>query len=282
MTIIRGLKALSHGYTRNFKEVSDTEENISGSIILESVENDPIIQIDNLWPQTIMLKASISAVPILSQSTIQRIENKHSFAPVNVYQSPKIDSKSIVQSSNMCCSQINVSFENTGVAYGIDESNITFAGTKFDHFSLIFEQKQLFEKKFITLTESVTEDYSVGSHFKFYPYGGFFKYGAHPRQMELCVFRTVQDGRSVALRISPISELLNAGIVGETGSNPIVGIDTYSDSQTLSLYDELKHGSCKIKVKDELSGETAVYLSNTVSHISNTNLMNIYFIKEQK
>lgn len=293
MAIIRGLKALSHGYIRNFKDISDTEENLSSSIILESAAGDVIIDVDETWPESIMLKASMSALPISPNLTIRRIENGHAFTPVNIYQSPKIDSRSIVQSSHMCCAKINVHFENSGVAYDIEKKPISFIGSQFDHFSIIFDASNVFEKDFMILDRSVTESFNSSIScsdkavkYRFYPYGGFFKYGAHPRQMETCVFRTVQDGRSVALRISPVSELMSAGInvfyADATEHSTVTGIHAFSDSHKLSLYDELKNGACSIKVKDEISNEISEYVSETVTHISDTNLINIYFKRKTK
>lgn len=148
----------------------------------------------------------------------------------------------------------------------------------------------MFQTESASIIEKFTTDghlESSGDFGRFYAYGGFYEYGVHPKRIETCVCRTVQDGREMSLRISPISELQSAGIDVfqeriKCGSKEFIGIGSCSQPKKLSLYDELKNGACSITVKNLMTDESATYISNMVSHINGTNIITINFVKEEK
>jgi len=291
--IIRGFRSLSRGYRPNFCAVSDTEDNVANCVMLESDGENALVEVADDWPEFVALEASISAQEIASTATIERIECGHSFGRMSLYHCPKIDSKSVVQSA--CCEKIQIQFENNGLFIADNETH-RFIGRKFAHFAVELSSEYLFEKTFQMESSAITEKFTADGRLeyedrlvqgKFYAYGGFYRYGVHPRQIETCVCRTVQDGREMSLRISPISELQSADIdvfqeLIKCRGKEFVGIGRGSPSQKLSLYDDLKSGACSMTVKNLLTNETAKYISNAVSHISGTNIITINFIKEEK
>ena len=62
MSIIRGLRSISNGYTRNLSNISDSEEEISGEICLITQDDNCNIKIANNWPENIFLRATINPV----------------------------------------------------------------------------------------------------------------------------------------------------------------------------------------------------------------------------
>ena len=269
--IIRGIRSLTKGYMRDLREISDTEENVSNCVMLESDGENVKAEIADDWPDTITLDASISATAISSRAAAECFEDGRSLGKISLYQNPKIDTNSAIQSVRLCCESLSIKFEGTGT-FRIDNETHRFIGREFSHFKMESALENLFEKKFMTETANVVErcvtsETRKSGQYHFYAYGGFFKYGAHPKQIEPCVCRIVR-GRELSLRISPVSELLG------------IGISDLPQSQKMSLYDELKNGACSINIKNALTAEQAKYVSNMVSHISGTNLITVNFTKE--
>lgn len=299
MRITRGIRALSEVYDRDFGDVPDTEENISVGVMLETEDESGVVKLADLWPDFISLNAVMSPTAIVSGATVERLECGKNLGKINLYHGPKIDPQSHISNVSSCCSKITVDFENTG-RYGLDGVVVNFCGKSFDDYEIKFPSKHLFEKTFLVCKDgaSLMEKYVLDSQNgvqleevggmvrgRFYPYGGFFECGIHPQQMESCVFRTTQDGKSVQLRISPIRTLQNLGI-DPTGDQLVenkhkfVGVKEFTPSQKTNLYDELKSGACKIEVLDRNTGETRVFGSHSVVHAARTNLITINFIKE--
>jgi hypothetical protein len=300
MTIIRGIRCISEGYDRDFIGVPETDENASTCVILETNnEEDFSVKIANLWPDFISLDAAMIPTAILNASTIERVENGVNLGKMQIYNSPRIDTQSHIDNPKLCCAKIAINFENTG-KYSLDSYVFSFHGASFDDYEIQFTSASIFEKNFLSCPNeaSILEKYTVDSNriprmehpdgaikYQVYPYGGFFEYGAHPKQMESCIFRTSHDGRSLYLRISKISTLQSIGIdptcdnVSEPGYR-FVGVKDFSESQKINLYDELKNGACRIEVQNKSTEESCFYKSNAVVHIAKTNLISINFIKE--
>ncbi len=293
--IIRGMRSLSQGYTQNFLQLSDTEENLSSCVMLESNGESAMAETVDEWPDSVALEASLSADMISSIVSAERIDNGCTLGRMNFYRNPKIDTKSSVKEANFCCEKLKIKFENAG-SFSMNNEKQNFVGRKFGHFEAQLPSEYIFEKDFLTETADIIEKYSITKDIcmeykgafvqgRFYAYGGFFKYGVHPKQMEACVCRIVQDGREMSLRISPISELLSSGIdifkehISYNGKK-FIGVSNFSASQKMSLYDELKNGACSIKIENTMTHENTTYVSNMVSSISGTNIITINFIKE--
>jgi hypothetical protein len=225
---------------------------------------------------------------------MERVENSQSKDRISIYNSPRIDTQSNVQNLKSCCSKIIVNFENTGKYLRENEAKV-FVGKDFDDYQVSFQSDCLFKKEFLLCQNSISEivdqkgfilHENTFAKCKIYPYGGIFEYGMHPKQMESCVFRTTYDGSSLYLRIFPLSGLRNLGIDPTSDQRmesgyQFVGMKNFTAAQKISLYDELKDGSCKISVANKNANEKSIYRSNAVLYTPKTNLISINFIKEE-
>ncbi|MDR2067802.1 MAG: hypothetical protein LBP41_02320 [Holosporaceae bacterium] len=299
MTILRGIRSLSETYDRDFPNVADTDENISSVVIFETEEEVSFVKLANNWPDFIALEASMSPTTLAGTATMERIEIDKNLGKVSIYNAPPIDAQSHIANIASCCSKIAVNFENAG-RYKLDGNVKNFYEKSFDDYELALSTDCIFEKIFLTCSDgtSLTEKYArnsrggvlleYGGEFarcRFYPYGGFFEYGAHPRQMESCVFRTVHDGKSIFLRISPVSMLKSIGVDPmedklEDGYSSLIGVKEFSSSQRTNLYDELKNGACRLKVINKNTSEECFYKSNAIFHVAKTNIITINFLRE--
>jgi hypothetical protein len=272
--------------------VPDTDENLSTSLILESQDDNCLMEIANLWPDSISLNASIIPEGIEKEVFIERTDLSDK---INVYKFPKIDSQSNIQNPKFCVSKILINYERIG-KYVLNGRSQLFDGEDFNDYHLNLPSESLFTKEFLTLTQSITETVDkrgliqYGNTFaqcRIYPYGGLYNYGAHPKEIESCAFRIVSDGSSLSLRISPLSVFHNAGVdpfanqSSQDGGYKFVGIKEFSTSQKVSLYDELKSGACKIEITNKILNQKTMYASNSVLHIPNTNLITINFTQEE-
>ncbi len=59
-----------------------------------------------------------------------------------------------------------------------------------------------------------------------------------------------------------------------------LGVTNFSPSQKMNLYDELLSGACKISVINKNTKEFCEYKSTGLTHIANTDLITINFIRE--
>jgi hypothetical protein len=291
--LIRGIKSLSVGYRRDFADVPDTEENLSTCLEFESDDAGCIATTTDSWPDFVLLNASVEPVEISSDAVVERTEGGKFLDRVAIYRAPKIDSQSNVQNPKFCCSKIIVNFENVG-KYSLENEVKTFIGKDFDDYRINLSSDVMFEKEFLVCSDLISENADQRGALahegalakcRIYPYGGFCEYGAHPKQMESCVFRTIRDGGSLVLRILPLSSLRSAGIDptadqrGEPGYR-FVGVKDFSNSQKTNLYDELKSGACEIEIANKNTEEKATFKSFAVSHVSKTNLISISFIHD--
>jgi hypothetical protein len=282
-------------------DVPDTEENISSCIIWETGDEDNFpVKLANFWPDFVSLNASMIPTAISGISVVvERIDNGRNLGKIDVYNAPALDPQSHIDNHKLCCSKVVINFENTGT-YCLEKDIFSFCGQSFDDYEIKFQSKSLFEKNFLTCANgtAISEKYTTDSKgvplmehpggsakCKIYPYAGFYEYGLHPKRIESCIFRTSHDGRSLYLRISPLSALHSAGIdptsdqISETGYK-FIGVKQFSESQKMNLYDELKSGACKIEVLNKNTNEKCFYKSDAVAHIAKTNLITINFIKK--
>ncbi|MDR1375217.1 MAG: hypothetical protein LBJ45_00170 [Holosporaceae bacterium] len=301
MTILRGIRSLSETYDRVVHAVTDTEENISSTIIFETEDESSSVKLANVWPDFIGLKASMSPATIASAATVERIENGYNLGKMSIYNAPKIDAQSSIAGPASCCSKITVNFENIG-SYSMEGKAYNFFGKTFDEYEIKFPLGYIFEKTFLTCSNgvSLTEKYSQSApnvvllehageqvQCRFYPYGGFFEYGVHPQRMESCVFRTTQDGKSLLLRISSLTTMKNLGLdptedkMSKSG-HKFIGVKEFSPSQKMNLYDELKSGACRLEIINRNTNEKCFYVSSAIEHVAKTNLITINFLKESE
>jgi hypothetical protein len=311
MSLVRGIRFLSSGYARDFSAVPDSEENIATSITLETQDDGGtyFVKLNEEWPMSIILDARMHPLKIKQQTVLERLEDNISLGKNNIYENPRFDSDSSFKNSRLFCAKIIVFFEKTG-EYFLGSKNQSFMGESFDEYSLVLDNvggtastssgsnhPVLFEKKFpIAEVGSIVEKYVRGSgkflqtegasgraQYRFYPYGGFYEYGAHPQSMESCVFHSTSEGRSSCIHLSKLSGLKKFGInpdnkVNVLNESKVIFMHTFTTSQKMTLYDEIKNNGCKIQLTSNRSGRSCAYVSSGLLHIPNTDLIRINFI----
>ncbi|MDR2107815.1 MAG: hypothetical protein LBO73_04875 [Holosporaceae bacterium] len=287
MRLIGNIRDLTAGYYRDFEDVPDTEENLATGVVMESGNKECRTIVANRWPDSIQLDASVVPERKFSRVFAERRERSRSVCRISIYDSPATDAGSEVKNIESCCSGVTVEFENTG-RYILDGETRTFTGSDPGDCRIVSKMRPLFEKKFPVCTESVTEIEQMSliapEPYRFYPYGGLYEYGMHPRQAESCIFRTVRVGDSLSLAISPLSALRAAGIDvfsdRQTGGRRLIGIKNFPAAGKIDLYEELKSGACRLEVLNKNTGEKAIYVGNAVFHTPKTNLIAVNFIKQ--
>ncbi|MDR3156049.1 MAG: hypothetical protein LBT90_03035 [Holosporaceae bacterium] len=311
MSIVRGIRFLSDGYVRDFCDVPDTEENMETTVTLETHDDGSIcpIKLVEEWPASIILDASMHPIKIKQQAVLERFEDNGSLGKNSIYNNPRIDSCSTFKNSRLFCSKLVVLFEKAGEYFCNGRSQF-FMGESFNEYSLIFgngtpvsatssknNNTVLFEKKFQTTeSSSIVEKYTRGTNkflqtegvsgraqYRFYAYGGHYEYGAHPQNIESCVFHSTSEGHASCIYLSKLSGLKKIGIDPDNKTNMLndakaIFMHTFTPSQKMTLYEEIKNNGCKMQLNNNYSAKSCTYGSNGLLHISNTNLMRINFI----
>lgn len=300
MSLIRGMRSLSYGYARDFIPVPETEENILPYIMLESKDEEAecCVTLTNVSPEFISLNARMIPIKISSTATAERFENGTSLGENNLYSSPVIYHNSVLKNPKSFCSKIVLKFENSG-EYFMNQKKTCFFNKTFDDYDLKFENDDthLFEKDFFisngATIEKVTKQIGkettldgsseIAPH-RIYPYAGFYEYGAHPQEIESCIFQINSGEVSSAIKISKLSSFKKIGVNPTENSIlkdgiKFIGITNFSKSQKVSLYDELLDGACKISITNRNTQEICEYKSNSLTHIANTDLITINFMK---
>ena len=300
MSLIRGIRSLSYGYARDFIPVPETEENILSYVMLEScnegIEYD--VKVANSWPDFIALNTRMIPTKVLSDVFAERFENGKSLGKNRIYLSPIIYHSSSIKNSHSFCSKIVIKFENSG-EYFMNQKKHSFLNKTFDDYDLKFgaEGDYLFEKNFLISSGAVIERFtrSIGKDttlegslekapIRIYPYAGFYEHGAHPQEIESCAFQINSGEGASAIKIAKLSSFAKTEIdptqntILETGLR-FIGISDFSPSQKVNLYDELLSGACTISVTNRNTKEICEYKSRGLTHIANTDLININFIK---
>ncbi|MDR1335108.1 MAG: hypothetical protein LBJ19_02445 [Holosporaceae bacterium] len=313
MSIVRSIRFLSDGYLRNFGNVPDTEENIVTTVALEMPDDGGIcpIKLNEEWPTSIILDASMHPAKIKQHTVLIRQEDNVSLGKNSIYENPHFDSCSTFKNNRLFCSKILILFEKTG-EYFCDGQSQSFMDEFFGEYffvpsntaSVIADSSRnkkvvLFEKKFPTAESGdIIEKYTRGSGaskflqmegisgrapYHFYAYGGFYEYGTHPQNMESCVFHSTAEGRASCIYLSKLSGLKKLGIDPDSKVNMLndaraIFMHTFTISQKMTLYEELKNGGCKIQLTNNCSGRSRTYGSSGLIHTPGTNLIRINFI----
>lgn len=280
--LIRGMRSFGKIYERNSNIVSDTEEIIRDITRIGFGGNDCSVELLQDYPDEIVLEASLNPIAIEDSAKLSRDENGKHFEIENIFDAKFFHLESEVK--NHFCKSVAVNYEGCG--YFIqDDQKKEFSGKNFEKYKLDFPNK-LFEMEFQSaegfLKEtSQNQEIILENNEKvscvFYPYGGFYFYGCHPKQIEPCVCRSVFDRNALKIKSYTFSSLLNKNMDIRKDTKNYKKLE-FRESPTVSLYDKIKNGECKIKL---FKNEESINLKSCAVHqIVGTNLIKIKFIKE--
>lgn len=274
--IIRSFRKMAEQYTQEPYFIPSTISPFSGEIVLESGHADSIICTSEQWPTSFGLHVAL--VPVLINKpdcTLTRIYPDNQQKYVTVY------------GEQSYCSQVNLHYENSGFYIDDNGEKCDFFGMQFGGYKLKLENENIFTKEFATLDGNIVEKVSdrgiIMSDSRIascclHPYGGFFEYGCHPRQIEPYIFhvQSTQNNLTVKLhRLAAIKDFCPTEDTVQADGRIICGVKTISSNQCLSLYDEISAGNCTITLLH--NDDSKLYNSNAISHISGTNLAIINF-----
>lgn len=264
--------------------VSDTEELIRNRSVLNFENDDYEVELVKNFPEEIFLRASLRPVAIDEVTKLIRTDSRRNFVIENIYDSKFFHSNSEVK--NHFCKSISILYEGTGY-YLKNDQHFDFSDRHFENFELDFDDElfrmdfQICDEKFLyEQTENLkiifgpNEKYSV----VFYPYGGFYFYGCHPKHIEPCICCAQFEQKDLRIKSYTYSSLLNKNI-DVTQANSRNNKIEFIESPHIGLYEKIKNGEVKIKIKNR--NETT-FKSTAVFNLPNTNLITIKFIKEEK
>lgn len=280
--IIRSIRNFCKLYDRAANIIADTEELIRNRSAIDFENDDCEVELSEDFPQEIYLRASLNPIAVNEVTKLIRTDSGNNFVIENIYDPQFFHSESEVK--NHFCKSVLIKYEGTGY-YVKDNRKYDFSEKNFEDFKLDFED-ELFQMDFQTCGEkSLYEDVEkqkrgFGANEKyfnvFYPYGGFFFYGCHPKHIEQCVCRAVFDRKNLRVKSYTYSSLLNKNIdVTKDGERNAK--TEFNESPHVGLYEKIKSGEVKIKVKNR--GEST-FKSVAVFNVMNTNLITIKFEKE--
>lgn len=281
--IIRSLRDIAKGYHKKNNILREISYEAAPHIMFETGGYGKV-QLSDIFPKNIILNVSMSALPIKSGAIFSRTIGDKIQESVNLYHFPVIDPQSPIQNSSFCCAGIEILFENTGYVVFEEGEKQSFIGKKIDDYQIIIENNILYTKQFLITNESVHENINhEGIVLKngkiasciLYPYGGYCKYGVHPKQMEstICFL-----SKNSCLNIFPISSVYFMNPITDTLSPKnkyFIGIKNFSDTQKRSLYDDIVKGECKFILK--YKNQEKQFVSNALLWQEQTNLMQINF-----
>jgi hypothetical protein len=297
MYLIRGIRSLSSGYAHDFINIPETEENVKSHVALETEDNEcTYVKFSATWPSKIVLDAQMIPSKIPSAGIFaERYENDVSLGKNFLYTSPIIHQKSGITSPRAFCSKITIKFEGSG-EYSFCGEHKSFFDDSFDEYKINIENDVLFEKDFLVLNAPIIEKLTrkIGEHptidetnervpYRVYPYGGFYEFGAHPQEIESCVFQISSEESKSSIKLWKLGAFFvkygadpTINSIVDDGNN-FIGIENFSASQKMTLYDELKNGSCKILLENTVTKEIHEYKSAGIYHRLNTSLVRINF-----
>lgn len=280
--IIRSIRNFGKLYERAANIITDTEELIRNRAAIDFENDDCEVELSENFPSEIYLRASLNPVAINESTTLIRNDSGINCVIENIYDSRFFHSESEVK--NHFCKSVLIKYEGTGY-YMKNSRKFDFSEKNFENFKLDFDD-ELFKMDFQTCGKNIlcekVEDQKIwfGSSEKsanvFYPYGGFFFYGCHPKHIEQCLCLAQFERRDLRIRSYTYSSLLNKNIdVTKTGelNNKV----QFNESPRIGLYEKIKNGEVKIKVKNHAE---VTFKSAAVFNVMNTNLITIKFIKE--
>lgn len=282
--IIRSIRNFGKIYDQVANIVSDTEELIRNRAGLDFETDDCEVELVKNFPEEIFLRASLHSIAIDKATKLIRADSGRNFVIENIYDSKFFHSNSEVK--NHFCKSVLIIYEGTGY-YTKNDQHFDFSDRHFENFELNFDD-ELFRMNFKICDEKFlyeqienlkiilgpNEKYSVA----FYPYGGFYFYGCHPKHIEPCICCAQFEQKDLRIKSYTYSSLLNKNI-DVTQANSRNNKIEFIESPHISLYEKIKNGEIKIKVKNR--GETT-FKSIAVFNLQNTNLITIKFIKEEK
>lgn len=284
MSLIRGIRSMVREYSRDERGRTEQNENVVSSVVLEtSDDEDFYVKIANAWPESIILSGRIIAEKIFDSALFAEISNGMASLGKNyVYSAPLFHSASEIKSKENFCSRICIKYENVGEFLMNNKTN-SFFGNSFDDYEMKFEADDfVFVREFPKLSASVPEKLAgtsgstqTATH-HLYPYGGFFRYGAHSEEMEACFFQVMAEKSKTTIRILRSKKIFASLSEGIKLDFP------QGAPQQKSVYDGLLSGESRIFLTNKITSESCVYKSNSVHHISATNLIKINFIKEEE
>ncbi len=278
--LIRGLRNFQQNYEHNFSSIADTVEILRNSIALEFGGNICDIEMMSDYPTAFFLHASIIPIKIDNVTRLVRNESGKIFKIDNIYDAKFFHIDSEV--SNHFCKAVYLKYEDSGY-YIHDGKKEDLTGKETENFKLDFSDNLLQLDFDICgasglLEQSINQEiiYDDGSKVscQFYPYGGFYFYGCHLKQIEPCVCRSVFDKTDLKIKSYTISSLLNKNIDVRKDTRNYKKVN-FSFPPSLNLYDKIRGGGCEIQlIKNE---ETITYKSCAVYQIIGTNLVVIKF-----
>lgn len=280
--IIRSIRNFGKLYEKAANIIADTEELIRNRAAIDFENDDCEVELSKNFPSEIYLRASLNPIAINEITKLIRNDSGINFVIENIYDSRFFHSESEVK--NHFCKSILIKYEGTGY-YIRNGRKFDFSDKNFENFNLDFDD-ELFQMDFQTcgknLLREKVEDQKItfGSGEKstnvFYPYGGFFFYGCHPKHIEPCLCRAQFERKDFKIRSYTYSSLLNKNI-DVTRAGEFNNEVKFNESPHIGLYEKIKNGEIKIKVKNR--GEV-IFKSAAVFNVMNTNLITIRFIEE--
>lgn len=280
--IIRSIRNFGKLCERAANVISDTEELIRNRSTIDFEDDDCAVELLEGFPEEICLRASLNPIAISESTKLIRDDSGINFVIENIYDPQFFHSESEVK--NHFCKSVLIKYERTGY-YTKDNRTIDFSEKNLENFKLIFDD-ELFQMDFKTCgknflhekleDQKITFGLGEKSANVFYPYGGFFFYGCHPKHIEQCLCRAQFEKKNLRIRSYTYSSLLNKNIdvtrAGERNNKV-----EFDESPHVGLYEKIKNGEVKIKVKNHAE---ATFKSVAVFNVMNTNLITIKFIKE--
>ena len=280
--IIRSIRNFGKLYERVANIISDTEELIRNRAAIDFENDDCEVELSGDFPSEIYLRASLNPIAMNEVTKFIRSDSGIDFVIENIFDPRFFHSESEVK--NHFCKSVLIKYEGTGY-YIKDGRKFDFSEKNFENFKLIFDD-ELYRMDFQTcgknlLREKVeNQKITFGSGEKsanvFYPYGGFYFYGCHPKHIEQCLFCAKFERKDLRVRSYTCSSLLNKNI-DVTKAGELNNKVQFNESPRAGLYEKIKNGEIKINVKNH---KKATFKSVAVFNVMNTNLITIKFIKE--
>ena len=282
--IIRSIRNFGKPYNPVANIISDTEELIRNRSVLDFENDDCEVELEENFPKEIFLRSSLHPVAIDDVTKLTRMDSERNFVIENIYDPKFFHSNSEVK--NHFCKSVLIIYEGTGY-YTKNDQYFDFSDRHFEKFELDFDN-ELFRMDFQTcdtnslyeqienlkIVLSPNEKYSS----VFYPYGGFYFYGCHPKHIEPCICCAQFEQKDLRIKSYTYSSLLNKNI-DVMQSNPLNNKIDFIESPHIGLYEKIKNGKVKIKARKQ---SESIFKSVAVFNLPNTNLITIKFVKDEK
>ena len=282
--IIRSIRNFGKIYEQAANIVSDTKELIRNRAVLDFENDDCEVELARNLPEEIFLRASLHPIAMNEVTKLTRTDLGRNFVIENIYDSKFFHSDSEVK--NHFCKSVSILYEGTGY-YTKNGQYFDFSDRHFENFELNFDNElfrmdfQICDEKFVyeqienlKVILGPNEKYST----VFYPYGGFYYHGCHPKHIEPCLCCAQFEQKDLRIKSYTYSSLLNKNI-DITHANSRNNKIEFIESPHIGLYEKIKNGEVKIKAKNR--SETT-FKSTAVFNLPSTNLITIKFIKEEK